>query len=167
MASQNDQKIAEQLWDDHGVAIYRFALRLSGNRTVAEDLTGETILGALEVLRKGKVEINRNYLFGITLNRWRKVRRVRTEPIEDLVAPDSPNRDALIDLERAFRKLSRPLQMAFILVKGEGLTYKEAALILNIPQGTVQGRVSEAIQAMRVRLGEKPSTLPILQEVKP
>ena len=39
---------AERLWDEHGAAIYRFALRLSGNRSVAEDIAGETILGVKE-----------------------------------------------------------------------------------------------------------------------
>ncbi|MCO5296222.1 MAG: RNA polymerase sigma factor [Fimbriimonadaceae bacterium] len=134
--------------------MYRFALRLSGNRSVAEDLASETILAALQRLHRNADEpLHRAYLFGIVVNKWRRVRRIRTDAIDDLVASNSPNLAALIDLERAFRQLPPKLQEVFVLVKAEGFTSKEAAEVLRLPQGTVQARVHEAVHRMRRLLG--------------
>jgi len=166
---ETDQKreIAEALWEEHGAAIYRFALRLSGNRALAEDLASETILAALEALPKvDQSQLHRSYLFGITVNKWRRVRRISTEPIGNLVAAEATNVDSLIDLERAFRQLPRNLQEAFVLVKAEGLTSKEAAEILQIPQGTVQARTHEAVHRMRHMLGTEVPIPTTLREAK-
>ena len=167
MGQRDEQReVAEGLWDNHGNAVYRFALRLSGNPTLAEDLTSETILGAMQAIRKGRTDIHRGYLFGITLNKWRKSRRVEAASIDDLVALDAPDRGSLVDLERAFRKLSRAHQEAFVLVRAEGFTSREAAEILGIPQGTVQARVHEATHQMRHLLSEPSPVAPHLMEVK-
>jgi DNA-directed RNA polymerase specialized sigma24 family protein len=89
------------------------------------------------------------------------------EPISDLITSDSPQIELLIDIEQAFRKLARPLQEAFVLVKAEGLTSKDAAEILKIPEGTVRARVHEAVHRMRGYL-TTPSSFPIiLQEAQP
>lgn len=164
--TESRREIAERLWEEHGTAVYRFALRLSGNRLVAEDLTGDTILAALEMLSRQKQELHRAYLFGIVVNKWRRVRRVSLEPISDLIAADSPQVDMLIDIEQAFRQLPRPLQEAFVLVKAEGFTSKEAAEILKIPQGTVQARTHEAVHRMRGSLATHSSLSVTLQEAQ-
>lgn len=165
--TESRREIAERLWEEHGTAVYRFALRLSGNRLVAEDLTGDTILAALESIhRLDPDQFHRGYLFGIVVNKWRRVRRVSLEPISDLIAADSPQVDVLIDIEQAFRQLPRPLQEAFVLVKAEGFTSKEAAEILKIPQGTVQARTHEAVHRMRGSLATHSSLSITLQEAQ-
>ncbi len=167
---RTDEKriLAEKLFKEHGSAIFRFALRLSGNRAIAEDITSDTILVALEkVQRNEDIDLTRNYLFGITLNKWRRTRRSPTQSISDMVAADATNLDQLLDLERAFRTLPRALQEAFVLVKAEGLTSKEAAGILKIPQGTVQSRVHDAVHHMRNVLHEPLAPTNIFSEVKP
>ena len=158
------RNLAQRLFDEHGNAVYRFALRLCGNRTVAEDITSDTFLAALQ---KDEQNLSRNYLFGIALHKWRRTRRVRTEPITDLITAKASNLDQLLDLEQAFRKLPPALQESFILVKAEGLTAKEAAEILKIPQGTVQARTHEAVHRMRNDLSETPKITPHLSEAKP
>jgi RNA polymerase sigma-70 factor (ECF subfamily) len=161
------REIAERLWEEHGVAIYRFALRLSGNRLVAEDLAGETILASLESMdRVGESQNPRRYLLGIVVNKWRRTRRISLEPISEIIAADSPHVEVLMDIEKAFRKLSRPLQEAFVLVKAEGFTSKEAAEILKIPQGTVQARVHEAVHRMQGHLTTHSSLPTTLQEAQ-
>ena len=72
-----------------------------------------------------------------------------------------------MDLEQAFRTLPQALQESFVLVKAEGLSSKEAAEILKIPQGTIQARVHDAVHRMRDLLTEKPVVKPILSEIKP
>ncbi len=160
--------LAVKLFDEHGQAIFRFALRLTGNHTAAEDITSETILAGLQKVHlEESQELTRNYLFGIALNKWRRSRPMACEPISDLVASASKDLEQLIDLETVFRTLPVALKESFILVKAEGMTSKEAAAILNIPHGTVQARVHDAIHRMRDLLQEKPIVKTIFSEVKP
>lgn len=167
LSAEKRRYLAESLFDEHGAAIFRFAFRLSGNRSHAEDITGDTILAALQAIpRLGEDRISRQYLFGITVNKWRRSRSVPLEPISDLVASASIDIEGMIDLEKAFRLLPRNLQEAFVLVKAEGLTAKEAAAILNIPQGTVQSRVHDAVHRMRGTLSTEPVLNPNLKEAK-
>ena len=167
-STEKKRILAEKLFEEHGNAIFRFALRLAGNRAVAEDITADTVLVVLEKVQHDQnLVLTRNYLFGITLNKWRRQRLVRTDPISDMVASESPNLDQLLDLERAFRSLPRALQEAFVLVKAEGFTSKEASDILGIPQGTVQSRTHDAVHRMRIALREEPITIPIFSEANP
>ena len=62
-------------------------------------------------------------------------------------------------LETALAALPDSLREAFILVKAEGLTYREAAAALEIPQGTVQFRVHEASKRLQVLLNETDVTV--------
>ncbi len=167
LSADEKRQFAERLWNEYGPSIYRFALRLSGNRAVAEDIVGETILAALQAMRRLEPErIHRGYLFGIALNRWRRTRRAAPDPLEELVAAESPWRDSMIDLERAFRLLPRSLQEAFVLCKAEGMTSKEAAEILGIPQGTVQARTHEAILRLRQTLDADTPQPTLLREAQ-
>jgi RNA polymerase sigma-70 factor (ECF subfamily) len=57
-----------------------------------------------------------------------------------------------ISLARALQALPDELRLAFLLVKAEGLKYREAAEVLGLPQGTIQYRVFEAVARLRVLL---------------
>lgn len=61
-------------------------------------------------------------------------------------------------LEQALAELSDPLREAFLLVKVEGLKLREAADVLDIPQGTVKSRLHEAIRKLQVALTEEDRT---------
>lgn len=162
------RNLAERLFDEHGNAVFRFALRLCGNQAIAEDITSDTILVALQKVKQPDgAPLTRNYLFGITVNKWRRLRPAPVEPISELISAHSSDIDQLIDLEQAFRKLPPALQESFILVKAEGLTSKEAAEILKIPQGTVQARTHEAVHRMRSDLTDIPRITPKFSEAKP
>lgn len=167
LSSEEWNSLAERLFDQHGEAVFRFAFRLSGNRSQAEDITSETILAALQVISKvGEGGLSRAYLFGISLNKWRRSRSAPLEPIPDMVAAEAVDIEGMMDLEKAYRLLPRILKEAFVLVKAEGFTAKEAAAILNVPQGTVQSRVHEAVQQMRISLTSDLATPTSLKEVK-
>jgi hypothetical protein len=68
-------------------------------------------------------------------------------------------------LEAAMSRLPEHLREALVLVKAEGLTYREAAAVLEVPQGTVQFHVSQALKQMRKLLSEElgvPGALSVL-----
>ena len=57
-----------------------------------------------------------------------------------------------IALAQAMEKLSLKQREALILVKGEGLTLKEAAGLLRRPVGTVASHVTQAMSLLRGEL---------------
>lgn len=70
-------------------------------------------------------------------------------------------RDAL---DRAFRRLTVEQRAVFVLHHHLGLPLVEVASSLGLPAGTVRSRLFYATRALRVALGEEPSTVPDGQE---
>jgi RNA polymerase sigma-70 factor, ECF subfamily len=145
---------------EHKDRVYRLALRLTaGSVAEAEDITQEALLAALKTfpLFLGKARLT-TWLHTITVRTWRahqkrpKVETVSLDERERAIPEDIALR---LDLDCAIRALSPPQREAFILVKAEGWTHKEAAKILGVPQGTVQARVFEATRRLRELLSEE------------
>lgn len=162
-----DQVRAERfaaLYAQHGERIYRFCFRLCGRQADAEDLTQEVFVAAFQGLT-GFAERSSlaTWLYKIALYRWKRLRPhwqpddVSWEDAAEAAdAQSDPSRTGLhrLSLDAALAQLPDDLHDAFLLVKVEGLKYREAAHVLDVPQGTVQWRVSEAVQRLRVLLSE-------------
>ncbi|MDQ2687193.1 MAG: RNA polymerase sigma factor [Armatimonadota bacterium] len=149
------------LYAQHGDRVYRFCFRLCGQAAEAEDLTQDVFIAAWQGL--GRFEGRSSaltWLLRIALYRWRRVRGERRTAAPDdraLEAADDHADPARIGLRRlslaaALAELPDDLHDAFLLVKAEGLKYREAAQVLDTPQGTVQWRVSEAARRLRLLL---------------
>lgn len=150
---------------EHGEAIFRFCLRLTDGRLAdAEDLAQEVFVAACDggLSRfAGRASV-RTYLYKVALYRWRRWReerdRLPTAALDDAIAEARPDPRTTADpverlsLEAAVAALPDALREAFLLVKAEGLTHKEAARALETPQGTVQWRVAEAVKRLRAAL---------------
>jgi RNA polymerase sigma-70 factor, ECF subfamily len=152
----------EALYAEYGDRIYRFCYRLCGHTADAEDLTQEVFLAAYQSLPRfaGRSSVA-TWLYRIALYRWRRLhgaRRPETVPLDEELAAVSPDPAGAgierISLERALAVLPDALRDAFLLVKAEGLKYREAAAVLGIPQGTVQSRVHDAAVMLRALLAE-------------
>jgi RNA polymerase sigma-70 factor, ECF subfamily len=152
----------EALYGEYGDRIYRFCYRLCGHAADAEDLTQEVFLAAYQALPRfaGRSSVA-TWLYRIALYRWRRLhgaRRPETVPLDDEVTVVSPDPSeaglARLSLERALAALPDTLREPFLLVKAEGLKYREAAAVLSIPQGTVQSRVHDAAVMLRGLLAE-------------
>ena len=154
------------LYAQHGDRIYRFCFRLCGRAADAEDLAQEVFVAAFQGWEKfaGRSSVP-TWLYRIALYRWHRLRpqwRPDVVPWDDAPAVADPRGDPAraglqrLSLEDALARLPDDLHDAFILVKAEGLKYKEAALVLDAPQGTVQWRVSEAVGRLRVLLDDSP-----------
>jgi RNA polymerase sigma-70 factor (ECF subfamily) len=61
---------------------------------------------------------------------------------------------ALGEVEGAMRRLPEEQREAVALVLVEGLAYKEAAEVLDIPMGTLTSRLVRGRQALMLDLGE-------------
>jgi RNA polymerase sigma-70 factor, ECF subfamily len=154
----------DALYGEYADPIYRFCYRLSGSAADAEDLAQEVFVLAYQGLAgfEGR-SCPSTWLYRIAIRRWQRMRKqpgpTTVHLDEDLDA--SPSHDpADIVLERlslgeALGTLPDVLREAFLLVKAEGLSYREAAAILDAPQGTIQWRVHEAVVRLRRQLGNE------------
>ncbi len=156
----------QALYARHGPRVYRFCLRLCGSASDAEDLTQDVFLAAF--LGQARFEGRSSaltWLTKIALNCRRH--SVRTPRPVMVSAPESVAEDAAqagpgleqsvtesVALSCALSALPPDLHEAFLLVKAEGLTYREAAQVLAVPQGTVQWRVHAASRRLRALLTE-------------
>jgi RNA polymerase sigma-70 factor (ECF subfamily) len=140
----------------HGNRFFRFAYSLCGSREDAEDIVEEAFLAACQNHDKVRdTEALVGWLYRIVLNRYRMHRRRRRLPVQPLSEADdvgmhmSTDRIALL---QAMEKLSPKQREALVLVKGEGLTLKEAAGLLGRPIGTVASHVTQAMTLLKGEL---------------
>ena len=143
----------------YGDRIYRFCYRLCGSVSDAEDLTQEVFLAAFQGEKRfeGRSSVQ-TWLYRIALNCWRhscRTPRFATTPIEDVTQAGPGLEQAVADhltLTCALAALPPDLREAFLLVKAEGLKYREAAQVLGIPLGTVQWQVHQASRLLAAAL---------------
>jgi RNA polymerase sigma-70 factor (ECF subfamily) len=151
--------------------LYAFAVSLSRDPSLAEDLVQETYVRALRAARRpAPHEDVRPWLFTILHNVWRNLRRGRiAERLETLPdgfeaaiavrpqAEEALDRAAAVDrVERAIRELPDAYREVVMLRFGEGLSYQEIAAVLACPAGTVMSRLARAraqIRRVVVRAG--------------
>ncbi len=156
---------------ENAVPAYRFALRLSGNPDDAEDLAAQALAKAWKAERGFRRDASpRTWLFRIILNEWKMARRKGRVPVTSLEAAKevaaalaSPD----LDLAQAICRLPESLKSALILVKGEGLSHKEAGSVLGAPEGTISYWVHEAVKQLRSELAGEEETRrhPVVHEV--
>jgi RNA polymerase sigma-70 factor (ECF subfamily) len=148
--------------------VYRFALRLAGDRHQAEDLTQETFVRAWrsrEHLRDR--EAVRAWLFKIAANLWRdRVRRARRAPrrmdpsCEDHQSTDAPPERIVADREDLGQALEimnslPPRQREVLYLHAcEEFSVTEIAGILEISADAVKASLSLARKRMRRQLGD-------------
>jgi RNA polymerase sigma-70 factor, ECF subfamily len=105
-----------------------------------------------------------SWLFRIAQNifideRRRVARRGVHVPVEDIAAATGEDgrdiveqRSELAAVYRALDQLPADQRTAFLLVAVEGQSYREAAEILNVPQGTVMSRLARARARIAIQL---------------
>lgn len=154
--------------------VFAGALRLTGSRADAEEVTQEAFVRAYRALgayppdRIRDLRL-REWVWTIALNlcrnRARSRRRHPEEPLEVWVAaPDpapGPEQEALAgaEQERLARHLATlpwAIRSAVVLRHVSGLSYAEVAATLGRPIGTVKSDVHRGLQALRQSLEEEP-----------
>jgi RNA polymerase sigma-70 factor, ECF subfamily len=152
--------------------LWRFALRLTQNRHDAEDLVQRACVRALErraQLQPGTSALS--WMFSIVQSTWMNELRARSirgrgrmdwqdDEIEGFADPAGNNPE--IDLMHrqvinAVEALPDAQRVVMILVAIEGLSYREAADVLDVPIGTVMSRLSRARMTIGRQFGVQAS----------
>ena len=144
--------------------MWRVAMSLTRNRADAEDLVQESLLRAYKAIEGFDGRYPRAWLLTILRNTERnRHRRRRPELLSDpdMVEERGPRTDA-DEVERraedhdfdeavtrALAELPENFRRVIELVDVDGLTYQEAADVLDVPLGTVMSRLHRARRRIR------------------
>jgi len=168
---------AEELFEKFSPMVYNLALRLSGNKSDAQDIAQDAFLKAVRGLADLREEsFAGTWLYRITVNVWKN--RVRSEkrrsfwktfslswgddggekPALQVQAPDAPldaaidKRDEKTALEKALAQLDPEDRAMLVLREIDGRSYQEIADITEKPLGTVKSGISRAREALRLKM---------------
>ncbi len=151
----------------------RYARALIGERERADDLVQDCLERACSRAHQWRPGSDmRAWLFTIMhnlhANRVRSdSRRPATVPLDETdraVRPAQEDRLALRNLDDALSRLPEDQRAAVLIVGLEGLSYAEAAAVLDIPVGTLMSRLSRGRARLREMLSGHCG--PVLKRVK-
>ena len=163
----------DDVYDEYRPRVFGFLLRMSRNRTLAEDLLDETWLRLVRHAPRLTPDTRIGpWLFTVARNLYWSARR--DSLVEDTFAPElltlwpapapwpSPfDLAAAGELERrvevALSTLSRQHREVLLLVGHEGLTPGEAAVVCGITSEALRQRLSRARAVLAERLRETPA----------
>jgi RNA polymerase sigma-70 factor (ECF subfamily) len=141
---------------EHLVRLWRYGLVLTGHRDAAEDLVQATCLRALERAHQFTAGTSlHRWLFAIMHSIWLnevRARRVRQgEGVVDAETVLTVDGSEQIEANVLANQILREVQAlpdgqreAVFLVYVEGLAYREAAHVLDVPVGTIMSRLAAA-----------------------
>lgn len=146
----------------------RFARNLTRSPHDADDMVQIAVERAITRAEQRQPEARLDgWMFKILRNAW--IDEVRSRGRRDaLFAPQAAGeqigREAieqevtLLSVQAAMLRLPEEQRVAVSLVLIEGLPYKEAAEVLDVPIGTLTSRLARGREALQVMLGEGEST---------
>ena len=164
---RGDPTAFDEVFERYQRLVYSVALRLSGDRERAADLTQEIFLRIYRHLGRfeGRSSLD-TWIYRVAINCCRSRlsrRRPKTQSLPDAAAEmveelrdRAPNperraisRDAGRRLGRALTSLPAAFREAVVLRDVEGLTYKEIAEVLGVRIGTVRSRIARGRERLR------------------
>jgi RNA polymerase sigma-70 factor, ECF subfamily len=155
--------------------LFRVARRVAGDAAAAEDLVQETYLQAWRGFDRFESGTNcrawlYKILFRIVGNRRRELQREMTifdhGVFDDSrVAVHTPASGlSALQVERAFAALPVAFVAVIQLVDVEGLSYREAAAVLDVPVGTLMSRLHRGRAEFRNALAPGPALVQRIKE---
>lgn len=151
--------------------LYRVAMSITRNRPDAEDLVQDTMLRAFRSIERFDGRHPRAWLLTIVRNaQINRVRRRRPGLLADPdgfadrdagMADDAPGPEQVVMdrqfdsvVEDAYLALPEKFREVIDLVDLAGLSYDEAAAVLEVPQGTVMSRLHRGRKRIRESLAD-------------
>lgn len=184
-AQGGDRRAFSQLVDRHKRRVYLTAFHLVGSHGDADDVAQETFVRAYKAIGEfdGRSSVF-TWLYRICvnagLNHLRKRDRRKQVYIDDFPLPPDVEREMgapgvdekrRLEARQMWLKVARavdalPEDQKVVVVMGqlEGLSHKEIAEVLEIPEGTVAWRLHQARKTLRAQL---PEAIALLTPAKP
>ena len=166
-AQKGDEQAFTVIVRAYETPVHNYVLRLTGDRTLAEDLTQEVFVRVFNGLPKFSLRCKfTTWLFQVTKNRVLDELRARERRPHGMVAFDDVppletydqpvERTETIDaIWRAVQDLNPDLKMALLLRDVVGLSYNEIADSLEITLATVKWRIFKAREEVQLTLARE------------
>jgi RNA polymerase sigma-70 factor (ECF subfamily) len=166
-AAAGSREAFDDLVRRHQVSIVSLARALTNGSADAEDLAQEVFIRVWRSLRGFRGDSTfRTWLHRVAVNvihshhgRVSRLRRLivpapaesAEHPIERAAAPDDVESDLVLRdaIDRALATLPDELRVAVTLRDVQGLDYKEIAVVLEVPIGTVESRIFRGRQRLK------------------
>lgn len=163
--ARGDRDAFAELYARNQATLFRYLIHVTGDAGLAEEVLQDTLVAAWQgaVAFEGRSTVQ-TWLIGIARRQAHNRLRRRTLPLVEesalgLVAASEaePEDAALASVEReelaaAIRALATVHREVLALAFVNGLSYREMAQVLAIPEGTVKSRLSNAKRALRALL---------------
>ncbi len=148
---------------EHLPAMRAFAISLTRNAAIADDMVQDTLVKAWSSIDKFEVGTNmRAWLFTILRNTYYSNRRKAKREVADIDGilsdglaekPAHDGRMQMTEFRRALGQLSDEQREALLLVGALGFSYEEAASMCNVAVGTIKSRTNRARAQLADMLG--------------
>ncbi|MGZ4243404.1 MAG: RNA polymerase sigma factor [Solirubrobacteraceae bacterium] len=176
LVHDGDARAFEVVFDRHADAAFSLAYRMCGRRAMAQDIVQEAFLslwrsGARYDRARGSV---RSWVLGVVRNRGidlfrretvRTGRDISAEgvvermPASEDVAVDAERREDARDVRAALSDLPSEQRQVIELAYFGGFSHMQIAEMLEVPAGTVKGRMRLGLTKLRVALGDPSGAL--------
>jgi RNA polymerase sigma-70 factor (ECF subfamily) len=149
----------------HYEALYRFLIHLTRDVHRAEDLTQETFTAAWERIAtfQGRSTLT-TWLYRIAYTKFidgQRRERLASNLLERPITPPADPLTTVMAADEARRlyaaldELEAPDRTLMVLHYLQDMSYREMALVLDEPNGTVKWRTKEALNRLRILLGDE------------
>lgn len=172
ITEENDKHAFRSLYEIMHKSLYEFALAIVKVREPAEEITADVFIRLWErrnMPEYSRIRSCRLYLFmcvkNASLNYLRDNKRSELLDLDAISLADwklETNPEELmitaemaVCLNRAISELPAKCGVIFRLVKEEGLTYKEAAQLLDVSEKTVENQIGIALKKIRQAISFK------------
>jgi RNA polymerase sigma-70 factor, ECF subfamily len=176
LVGNHDAGAFEVIFDRHGSAAFSLAYRMCGQRSVAEDVVQESFLSLWRTAARyepsrGSV---RSWVLSVVRNRTidsfrtraaKQIRDVQDDgTAERMPATESTELDAIRneegrDVRRALDELPPEQRQVIELAFFGGYTHLQLAEMLELPAGTIKGRMRLGLTKMRTALADPAATV--------
>ena len=166
-AQKGDREAFTEIVRAYETPIHNYILRLTGDRTLAEDLTQEVFVRVFNGLPRFSLRCKfTTWLFQVTKNRVLDELRARERRPHGMVAFDDippletydqpvERTETIEAIWRAVQDLNPDLKMALLLRDIVGLPYNEIADSLEITLSTVKWRIFKAREEVQLALARE------------
>jgi RNA polymerase sigma-70 factor (ECF subfamily) len=165
LVERNDSQAFTVLYNRHGRAAYSLAYRLMGNKQAAEDLTQDAFLKVWRSAGTYRADRSsvRTWILSVVHNRGidqlrSSASRRRMQEKVEMEAPRFQPSEAFAEtwrgaqrdqVRRAMARLSPEQTESLSLAYFQGYTHAEIARLLELPIGTVKGRIRLGLKKVR------------------
>src|ERR1700730_11949481 len=186
LAQGGDAEAFEKIYKTHSRRVYGLCFRMTGNPTLAEDLTQDIFLQVFRKIQTFRAESAfSTWLYRLAVNVVLMRRRVKSLNETSLDAPSEREGEALppreigrpdqrlsgvvdrVNLKRALRKLPRGYRQIFLLHDVLGYEHHEIAEALGCSVGNSKSQLHKARMRLRTILGNGASARLSSETIQP